>query len=55
MLRLTPAYVSGSLFAQAQVELVGNLCQATSTICLTSGTFSTDDLLFGPAPGTSGT
>jgi hypothetical protein len=44
VMRLTPAYVSGTFFAQAQVELVGNLCQATNTICLTSGTFSTDDL-----------
>jgi hypothetical protein len=44
VLRLTPAYVSGRLFAQAQVELVGNLCQATTTICTTSGTFDTDDL-----------
>ena len=26
------------------MELVGNLCQATTTICLTSGTFATDDL-----------
>ena len=44
LLRLTPAYVSGRFFAQAQVELVGNLCQATTTICLTTGTFTTDDL-----------
>jgi hypothetical protein len=44
LLRLTPAYVSGRFFAQAQVELVGNLCQATTTICLTTGTFATDDL-----------
>ena len=44
VLRLTPAYVSGNLFVQAQMELVGNLCQATTTICLTSGTFTTDDL-----------
>jgi hypothetical protein len=44
VLRLTPAYVSGRLFAQAQVEMAGNLCQATTTICMTSGTFSTDDL-----------
>ena len=44
LLRVTPAYVSGKLFAQAQVELVGNLCQTTTTICTTSGTFDTDDL-----------
>jgi len=44
VLRLTPAYMSGNLFVQAQIELVGNLCQATTTICLTSGTFTTDDL-----------
>src|SRR3954470_14271218 len=44
LLRLTPAYVSGNMFAQAQVELVGNLCQATSSICATSGTVTTDDL-----------
>ena len=44
VLRLTPAYVSGNLFVQAQMELVGNLCQATTAICLTSGTFTTDDL-----------
>ena len=49
-LRLTPAYVSGRFFAQAQVELVGNLCQAvtsiqaTTPICLAAGTFTTDDL-----------
>jgi hypothetical protein len=44
VLRLTPAYVSGRFFGQAQAELVGNLCQAVTTICLTTGTFSTDDL-----------
>jgi hypothetical protein len=44
VLRLTPAYVSGNLFVQAQMELVGNLCQATTAICLSSGTFATDDL-----------
>jgi len=44
VLRLTPAYVSGRFFAQAQAELVGNLCQAANSICLTTGTFSTDDL-----------
>ncbi len=44
VLRLTPAYVSGSFFAQAQAELMGNLCQAVNSICLTTGTFSTDDL-----------
>jgi hypothetical protein len=44
VLRLTPAYVSGRFFGQAQAELVGNLCQAANSICLTTGTFSTDDL-----------
>jgi len=44
LLRLTPAYVSGNMFAQAQVELVGNLCQAANPVCLTTGTFTTDDL-----------
>lgn len=44
VLRLTPAYVSGRLFAQAQVELVGNGCQATNPVCVTDGTFTTDDL-----------
>lgn len=44
LLRMTPAYVSGRMFAQAQVELVGNLCQATNPICLSAGTFTTDDL-----------
>src|SRR5439155_18296297 len=29
VLRLTPAYVSGNLFVQAQMELVGHLCQPT--------------------------
>jgi hypothetical protein len=44
LLRLTPAYVSGRMFAQAQMELVGNLCQATTLICTSAGTFTTDDL-----------
>lgn len=44
LLRLTPAYVSGRLFAQAQVELVGNLCQAANSVCQNTGTFTTDDL-----------
>src|SRR5262245_60001081 len=44
LLRLTPAYVSGRFFAQAQMELVGNICQSKISICLTSGTFTTDDL-----------
>jgi len=54
LLRVTPAYVSGPLFVQGQVELVGNLCQAatsgpaanpvTNTVCQSAGTFSTDDL-----------
>jgi hypothetical protein len=44
LLRLTPAYVLGRFFAQAQVELVGNVCQAANPICPSTGTFSTDDL-----------
>ena len=44
VLRLTPAYVSGDFFVQGQVELVGNLCQAANSVCLNSGTFTTDDL-----------
>jgi len=44
LLRLTPAYVSGRFFAQAQMELVGNLCQSTIQICVPAGTFTTDDL-----------
>src|SRR5262249_11497615 len=44
LLRLTPAYVRGRFFLQGQVELVGNTCQATNSVCLNTGTFSTDDL-----------
>jgi len=44
VLRLTPTYVRGSLFIQGQVELVGNMCQSTTVVCMSSGTFSTDDL-----------
>ena len=44
-----------NLFVQAQMELVGNLCQATTTICLTSGTFARTTSGFASAPGTSGT
>jgi hypothetical protein len=53
VLRVTPTYVHGRLFVQGQVELVGNLCQATNsggpgptpnTVCMSAGTFSTDDL-----------
>ena len=53
VLRVTPTYVHGRFFVQGQVELVGNLCQATNsggpgptpnTVCLSAGTFSTDDL-----------
>jgi hypothetical protein len=45
--------VHGSFFVQGQAELVGNLCQATNsggpgatanTVCMSAGTFSTDDL-----------
>src|SRR4029453_4668489 len=44
LLRLTPAYVVGRLFAQAQVELIGSLCQTKIDICLGSGNFTTGDL-----------
>jgi hypothetical protein len=47
LLRVTPAYVSGRLFVQGQVELVGNLCQAEANAaqtCNYAGTFTTDDL-----------
>jgi hypothetical protein len=44
VLRLTPTYVQGRFFIQGQAELVANQCQATTDVCTTSGTFSTDDL-----------
>ncbi len=44
VLRLTPTYVQGRFFIQGQAELVANQCQATTEVCTTSGTFSTDDL-----------
>jgi hypothetical protein len=44
VLRLTPAYVQGRFFIQGQAELVGNECQATTGVCTSSGTFTTDDL-----------
>jgi hypothetical protein len=44
VLRVTPTYASGNFFIQGQVELVGNGCQATNTVCTTAGTFTTDDL-----------
>ncbi len=46
VLRITPAYVSGSFFIQGQIELIGNLCQVQGSgdICTAVGTFSTDDL-----------
>jgi hypothetical protein len=44
VLRVTPTYVSGRFFIQAQAELVGNGCQTTGTTCLNAGTVSTDDL-----------
>jgi hypothetical protein len=43
-LRVTPTYTNGSFFIQAQVELVGNVCQVSGTTCATEGTFDTDDL-----------
>ena len=49
LLRVTPAYVHGGFFIQAQAELVGNLCQTASvvnTVC-NNGTFTTDDLWIG--------
>jgi hypothetical protein len=44
ILRLTPTYVHNRFFIQGQAELVGNLCQSASSLCASSGTFSTDDL-----------
>ena len=44
LLRATPTYTDGRFFAQGQVELVGNLCQATTTVCLNTATVDTDDL-----------
>ena len=44
LLRLTPAYVDGRFFAQAQVELVGNICQSSIDICLGANSVTTDDL-----------
>jgi hypothetical protein len=44
LLRVTPGYVDGDFFMQGQIELVGNLCQATTDVCKNLGTFSTDDL-----------
>jgi hypothetical protein len=44
VLRLTPAYVHGRFFIQGQAELVANQCQATTDVCTSGGTFSTDDL-----------
>ena len=44
VLRVTPTYVSGRFFIQAQAELVGNGCQTTGTTCFDAGTVSTDDL-----------
>jgi len=47
VLRVTPAYVSGRFFIQAQAELVANGCQSTgSSSCDQSGqgTVDTDDL-----------
>jgi hypothetical protein len=44
VLRVTPTYASGDFFIQGQVELVGNGCQSTNTVCTTAGTFTTDDL-----------
>ena len=44
VLRVTPTYTNGDFFIQGQVELIGNQCQATSPICTSAGTVSTDDL-----------
>ena len=43
-LRVTPTYTNGRFFVQGQVELIGNLCQASSPVCITQGTVDTDDL-----------
>ena len=44
VLRVTPTYVSGRFFIQAQAELVANGCQTNGTYCADSGTVNTDDL-----------
>jgi hypothetical protein len=45
VLRVTPTYVNGRFFVQAQIELVGNGCQTTdSAVCPAAGTVDTDDL-----------
>jgi hypothetical protein len=47
VLRVTPTYVSGRFFIQAQAELVGNGCQSTGTTTCDQknlGTVDTDDL-----------
>jgi hypothetical protein len=44
VLRITPTYTDGRFFVQGQVELVGNVCQASSQVCINSGTVDTDDL-----------
>ena len=43
VLRVTPTYVSGNFFIQAQVELVGNQCQTSGAQCLNAGVADTDD------------
>ena len=47
LLRATPTYTDGRFFAQGQVELVGNVCQATTTVCINNATVDTDDLWVG--------
>ena len=44
VLRVTPTYVSGRFFIQAQAELVANGCQGNGTTCPDSGTVNVDDL-----------
>ena len=52
VLRVTPAYVDDGFFVQGQIELVGSLCQASSSVqalnpnlsCVNTGISTTDDL-----------
>ena len=44
VLRVTPTYTDGRFFIQGQVELVGNMCQSSTAVCITRNTVDTDDL-----------
>jgi hypothetical protein len=41
LLRVTPTYTNGRFFAQGQVELVGNLGEATGNVCAEAGQMDT--------------